>query len=1170
MRLDKIKIAGFKSFVDPTTVHITSNLTGVVGPNGCGKSNIIDAVRWVMGESSAKHLRGESMADVIFNGSTSRKPVGQATIELIFDNSDGTLGGQYAKFSEISIKRQVSRDGLSHYHLNGARCRRRDVTDIFLGTGLGPRSYSIIEQGMISRLIESKPDELRVFFEEAAGISKYKERRRETENRIKRTRENLDRLNDLREEIDKQLQHLNRQAKTAEKYKIFKDEERLRKAELLALRLRQLDQEAVVQQKAISERETALEAAKASQQSIETEMEKERDQHIEATDSFNLVQKKFYGLGSDIARDEQAIQHARELRNKQTSDLENIENSCQEVQQHIEADERQIAELTQGLEALLPQLEKAKIDSDKARSELANADEVMHQWQKDWDEFNQKASVPSETAQVQRTRIEHVEKQIVQAQIRQEKTQTQLKEVNVNQFEEQIKTLAESEIEKSATVSKAQQSLENIKEQINQLREQNQQKAQQLNDVRGRLQTSHGRLSSLETLQQAALGQSDNKVMQWLEKHNLKDAPRLVQKMEVESGWETAVETVMGLNLEAVGIDDFDSVSDLLENIENGSVAFFDTKSSRSGSATNISATPLSNYVKSPWALDSLMSGTYAVTNLSEALSLRSELADHESIITKDGVWVGRSWLRLIKAHDAKSGVIAREQEIKALKTENTDLESNLQSLQTDLDSERNRQREFEESRELQQQEVNQLHRQHSEISSQLSSMKSRLEQVKTRFQSLTHEYEEIEKQLAQDGVTLKEARSLLTLSLESIDEFTRERETLSMKRDTLKQQLDAARNESRKFQDEVHGFDLKNQTMTNQLRSTEQNLTRMHAQIEGLESKKVELSEALQSGLAPIEEKEKSLASMLSERVKVEAELMGARKLLENIDASMRQHDQDRHSAEQKVQDARSLLEQAKMVWQEFNIRAKTLKEQLDQTDYELEELLKALDEAATEEAWQEQVEKLERKIQRLGPINLAAIDEFAEQTERKEYLDMQYVDVTSALDTLENAIKKIDRESRTRFKETFDKVNTGLQRLFPRVFGGGHAYLELTGEDLLDSGVSVMARPPGKRNSSIHLLSGGEKALTAVALVFAIFELNPAPFCMLDEVDAPLDDANVGRFCELVKEMSDTVQFIFITHNKVTMAMSNQLSGVTMHEPGVSRLVSVDVEEAVKLAAM
>ncbi len=1170
MRLDKIKIAGFKSFVDPTTVHITSNLTGVVGPNGCGKSNIIDAVRWVMGESSAKHLRGESMADVIFNGSTSRKPVGQATIELVFDNADGSLGGQYASFSEISIKRQVTRDGLSQYFLNGAKCRRRDVTDIFLGTGLGPRSYSIIEQGMISRLIEAKPEELRVFFEEAAGISKYKERRRETENRIKHTRENLDRLNDLREEIDKQLQHLNRQAKTAEKYKTFKEEERQRKAELLALRLRDLDKDAVIQQKAIHERETALEAAKAEQQSIETAMEKDREQHIDATDAFNQVQTRFYGLGSDIARDEQAIQHAREMRSKQTTDLEQLDHNWNEIRQHIDMDEKQIAELSSSLEQIKPQFENARLEAQKYQDSLTSADELMHQWQRDWDEFNQKASVPSEQAQIQRTRIEHVEKQIVQAQQRMQRTQAQLGEVNLDQFNTQISGLELKEKDAVQAMGLSQQQLENTKEEIVQLRSRTQEGSQELNDLRGNIHNLQGRLSSLEALQQAALGQADNKVMEWLSEHNLQDAPRLVQKLEVEAGWETAVETVMGLNLEAVCIDDFNSIADLMDRLDSGSVAFFDTDAGQTSSSSTHQASRLSQYVRSPWPLDSLMAGVYAVVSLDEAMALRPQLQDFESVITRDGIWLGSSWVRLIREQDEKSGVIAREQEIKTLTAETQKLQTEYDDKHSILESEKSRLREFEESRELLQQEVNQAHREQAQAQSQLSAMKSRLEQLTSRYQNLLTEKSEIEQHLDHDGDTLKQARSLLNNSLASIEAFSRDREALVTKRESLKEQLDTARQEARKYQDEVHQLDLQQQSMTGQLNSTEQNLSRMRSQMQVLDEQRKELSATLEGSLEPITEMEKRLEVLLSNRVEVEAELQQARKQLEVIDASMREHEQGRHAAEQKMQDVRTELEKARMVWQEFNVRATTLKEQLDQSGYELKDLLETLEEDATEAAWQEMVETLERKIQRLGPINLAAIDEFAEQSERKEYLDSQYVDITSALETLENAIRKIDKESRTRFKETYDKVNNGLQRLFPRVFGGGHAYLELTGEDLLDSGVSVMARPPGKRNSSIHLLSGGEKALTAVALVFAIFELNPAPFCMLDEVDAPLDDANVGRFCELVKEMSETVQFIFITHNKVTMAMSNQLSGVTMHEPGVSRMVAVDVDEAVKLAAM
>jgi chromosome segregation protein len=1029
MRLDKIKIAGFKSFVDPTTVHITSNLTGVVGPNGCGKSNIIDAVRWVMGESSAKHLRGESMADVIFNGSTTRKPVGQATIELIFDNSDGTLGGQYASFSEISIKRQVTRDGLSQYHLNGARCRRRDVTDIFLGTGLGPRSYSIIEQGMISRLIEAKPEDLRVFFEEAAGISKYKERRRETETRIKHTRENLDRLNDLREEIDKQLQHLDRQAKTAEKYKTFKQEERQRKAELLALRLRDLDRDALSQQKAIQEKETALEATRAALQSIETAMEKDRDQHTEATDAFNMVQTRFYGLGSDIARDEQAIQHSREMRSKQTADLEQMENNWKDLQQHIEMDEKKIAELSDSLQTIVPQLENAKDEGQRHQETLSSADEQMHQWQQEWDDFNQRASLPSEEAQVQKTRIEHVEKQVVQGQQRLQRTLLQLQDVNVDQFQMQISELELNEQQKMEAMSLTQDRLENSKEQIIQLRSQNQDMAQEVDELKGKLQNSQGRLSSLEALQQAALGQSDNKLMDWLSQHNLKDAPRLVQKMNVTEGWETAVETVLGLNLEAVCVDDLNSVTDLLDSIEDGSVAFFDTHASQVQQQPAQQVTLLSKYVTSPWPLDSLMSGVFAASNLNEALALRSSLETHQSVITRDGAWIGKSWIRLIKKGDEKSGVIAREQEIKTLTAEIDSLQSKFDENKAQLETGKNQQSEFEESRDLLQQEVNQLNREHAEAKSQLGATKSRLEQVTLRFQNLVSEQEEIEGHLEHEGESLKEARTLLNKALESIESFSREREGLISKRETLKQQLDSARQESRQYQEEIHQLELQHQSMSGQLNSTQQNLARMHSQMQALDGQRKDLIDILEGSMEPIQTMENRLEGLLKDRVGVEAELMNARKLVEDIDTSMRKHEQDRHKAEQDVQDVRSELEQVRMVWQEFNIRAKTLKEQLDQTGYSLDELIQTLDENANEKAWLELVETLERKIQRLGPINLAAIDEFAEQSERKEYLDSQYVDITSALETLENAIRKIDKETRTRFKETFDKVNSGLQ---------------------------------------------------------------------------------------------------------------------------------------------
>lgn len=540
MRLSKIKLAGFKSFVDPTTVLLPTNLTGVVGPNGCGKSNIIDAVRWVMGESSAKHLRGDSMADVIFNGSTSRKPVGQASIELMFDNSDGTLGGQYANYNDIAVKRQVSRDGQSVYFLNGTRCRRRDITDIFLGTGLGPRSYAIIEQGTISRLIEAKPDEMRNFLEEAAGISKYKERRRETETRMRHTRENLDRLNDLREELEKQLNHLQRQARSAERYKEMKQEERHKKGELSALRWRELDNKVEKHEGNISLRETALEEQLAHQRHAEAEIESHREAHTEAQDKFNEVQSEFYRVGADIARLEQTIQHAQERFQQQQTDLNQIEQSWSETQRHLEGDREKFTTLQQQLEEIVPQHEEATLLKESGAEALAEAEGAMQQWQQNWDDFNSRANEPSQTAQVERSKIQQIEQQSVQLEQRIERIKQEMGNLKTANLAEEIKVLEQELAEKEAQQESQAEALEQITSTLQNQREANRGGVQQLDQLRTELQNSRGRFASLEALQQAALGKGQGKVNQWLDRHDMGDAQRLAQGIKSESGWERA------------------------------------------------------------------------------------------------------------------------------------------------------------------------------------------------------------------------------------------------------------------------------------------------------------------------------------------------------------------------------------------------------------------------------------------------------------------------------------------------------------------------------------------------------------------------------------------------------------------------------------------------------
>jgi len=1169
MRLSKLKLSGFKSFVDPTVVPLPSNLNAVVGPNGCGKSNIIDAVRWVMGESSAKHLRGESMADVIFNGSSARKPVGQATVELIFDNSEGSLGGEFANYNEISVKRTVSRDGSSVYHLNNTRCRRRDVTDIFLGTGLGPRSYSIIEQGTISRLIEAKPEELRAFLEEAAGISKYKERRRETENRIRHTRENLDRLNDLREELDKQLARLKRQANTAERYKVLKEEERLVKAQLQALRWSVLNEQAASGENVLRDEETTLQQSIAKQREIESGIEKQRSKLADATDSHNGVQSRFYSVGADIARLEQSIQHARERRAQQQTDLAQLIKDAEETQQHLVSDQEKIKTLEAQHSELEPDLTKLTQRESETVEALTLAEEAMQNWQANWDNFNQQAAQPARDADVQRTRIEHLENHQSQLQERGEKLQRELSEQSPDVLEKEIAELKQAIVSAESKVEQSDAILQQRKNQITELRESNHQSASKLDELRSELQNIRGRSASLEALQQAALGKEQGAVSQWLSGQHLQDAPRLAEELNVEAGWEQAAECVLGTHLEAVCIEDVDPLADVLGSFNEGILTLFDTKASPLASDKHLT-TPLSAKVTAPWPLDSILDGVYVVDDLTSALNMRNSLAAHESVVTRDGIWLGNGWLRVTRDTDAKAGILQREQELKTLAKSATELSSQSEALQQQLEEDRIRLRDLELERDSAQAEFNSSQHELADHKNRIKSIETRLDHVQTRQKTLQQEHAEIRQHMETEQQDLMGARNTLQTALDAMSGHEQQREQLIAERDTQRETLDVARSHAQQARNESHEIKIKVETLNTELNSTRQALERLESQFEQVKTRREELEKSLAESEAPLKQMSSELETYLEQRVSVEAELTEARKKLDLIEHEQRELEQARSRAEQDVLDVRSKLEQIRINQQEVKVRRQTLEEQIIETGFELKALIQEMPEAANENDWQVQAEELDRKITRLGPINLAAIEEFEQQSERKEYLDKQNKDLTDALETLESAIHKIDKETRTRFKETFEKVNSGMKRLFPRLFGGGHAYLELTGDDLLDAGVTVMARPPGKRNSTIHLLSGGEKALTAVALVFSIFELNPAPFCILDEVDAPLDDANVGRYSQMVKEMSDRIQFIYITHNKVSMEVATHLTGVTMHEPGVSRMVAVDIDDAVEMAAV
>jgi chromosome segregation protein len=1167
MRLTKLKIAGFKSFVDPTTVTFPSSLTGVVGPNGCGKSNIIDAVRWVMGEISAKHLRGESMADVIFNGSATRKPLGAASVELVFDNSDGKIGGEYAAYNEVALRRAVSRDGNSDYFINGTKVRRKDITQLFLGTGLGTRSYAIIEQGMISRVIDARPDDLRAFLEEAAGISRYKERRRETEGRIGHTRENLDRLNDLREEVEKQIRHLQRQAATARRYQALKEEERKLQAELLALRMQSLDAEAEARDAAAASCETAMHAVLADLREAEAGIERMRADQVSKADVLGVIQTRFYEAGAEVTRIEQGIQFTRELRQRQHSDLQQAELQVADLMGILQRDRAQLEAISQELATMVPGLDAAHAEELRTSQALEACEQALAAWQHTWDVHAQAVALGQRETGVERARIEQLESQqrrLLQQRERQEGEHTALVELQPAIALETLEKNAESARDAG---QKAAAQLQELLAEISATRDREREQTQALNALRTRWQQALATQVSTEALQAAALGRASGKITEWLKSKSLDRQPRVAQQLRVDRGWERAVETVLGSYLEAVCVDGLDSVTDLLAGFDGGHLAVV---SMGGPAALPAGSASLRAKVQGATVLSSVLSSVYTAETLNEALGRRPQLAAGESVVTRDGIWLGSDWLRISRDAEPHTGVIEREESLREIRSQLSGLADEVKELEHRLELTRERVRELEDRRDHFQADVNRLHREHVDRRAELDSAQARSLDAARRLSQLETGLADVRADLARTETELRAARGRMEAAIDGLAALEPKRTDLEEQRDRMRGELGAARTAAQAAQQLARELALQVQSRRSSHGSLTTALSRIETQLEGLETRRNELANQLAEGEAPLLASQAQLEQSLRIRTEIEGELQAAKIASDEMEAQLRERESARSAVEQRVETARGVLDEARLAASQVRVRRESVAEQFAATNFELTVLLGQLTAEATVESWEAQLEETKGKVERLGQVNLAAIGEYKEQSERKEYLDRQCKDLTDALETLESAMRKIDRETRTRFQDTFDKVNAGLKEKFPRLFGGGHAYLELTGEEGAAAGVSVMARPPGKRNSTISQLSGGEKALTAVALVFAIFDLNPAPFCLLDEVDAPLDENNVGRFCDIVREMSRNVQFIFITHNKSTMELAAQLVGVTMNEPGVSRLVAVDVDEAVRMAAM
>lgn len=1152
MRLTQLKLAGFKSFVDPTTCHTPGSIVVIVGPNGCGKSNLIDAVRWVMGESAARQLRGESMEDVIFSGSADRRPVGQASVELVFDNSAGKVGGAWARYSEIAIKRQVSRGGQSAYYLNGTRCRRRDITDIFLGTGLGPRSYAIIEQGMISRIIESRPEELRVFLEEAAGISKYKERRRETELRIGHTRENLDRLNDVREELDRQLQHLQRQARNAEKYRQYKAEERRLKAGVLALRWRGHQATLHAQQTEIEVQVNEQQRLLAEQRRLDTERVQGREQGIMLRDTLEQVQAEHYRIGAEVSRLEQACAHQRALHQQRHDERARIEADYQATQQQYATDQQRHAALTLELEHTQQALEDAQYALQTAEQQLAAQEQILYDSQQQWETLTQQLAEPLRQAEMAQLRISQLQREATVIQQRMARLQQERQTLDPVALEQHYAELTDHAAQLQITLDEQRLQQQQADAAVADLHAQRHQYQQQLQRLHTDHQTRQGRFASLQTLQQARWGEQDAALVEWLQQQGLSTATRLAEQLQVDAGWEAAAETVLQPWLQALYIEDPAVIADT--TLPPGPLRLY----TAAATANNPSQQGLARYVHNAGSLQPLL----------EAIAVNGEPSTATSVVSPDGLWRGVGWWCRTGQEDTTGGVLLRERELRELQQQLTQDQHQLQHQTEHIQQLDERLASHQTQSQQLQEQVNQLQTETQIARHQMVTSERQIQQQRERLTQLDDEYGELQQQREDDHVDLLQAQQQWATARQAGEHLAQQQQQLDAEREHHRAEVKHARQHVTQQQQQVQQCTLRQQALRNEIDALHHSMVRLETQRQQLDTRRQSLDHALEPDELPTLEQE--LDTWLSQRLASEHTLSAARQALEHHDATQANTEQARIALERQQTLLREQLEQARLAANATRVHCENLAEQLAALDTTPDRCLAELPEEATEADWQAELERIGQRIQRLGAINLAAIDEQARLAERKTYLDSQNDDLCTALATLEEAIKRIDGETRSRFQATFDEVNHHLKNLFPRLFGGGQAFLDLVGGDTLDSGVTLMAKPPGKRVGRIQLLSGGEKALTALALVFAIFQLNPAPFCLLDEVDAPLDEANVGRFGRLVQELAEQVQFIIVTHNKTTMTVAQYLMGVTMHEPGVSRLVSVDVDEAIRLAAV
>ena len=1164
MRLTKLTLAGFKSFVDPTTIALPGQLVGVVGPNGCGKSNVIDAVRWVLGESKASELRGESMQDVIFNGSGSRKPVSRASVELVFDNSLGRIAGQWSQYTELSVRRLLTRNGQSEYYINQLHVRRKDITDLFLGTGLGPRAYAIIGQGTISRIVEARPDELRVFLEEAAGVTKYKERRKETEGRLADTRENLTRVEDIRAELATQMERLEGQAAVARQYREYRDALTRKQQLLWLLRRNEAQAERERLAREVEGATNELEAQTAALRETEARLEEAREGHFAASDGLHGAQSELFAANAEVARLEAEIRHRRESQREYETRLAQLKDD--EVHwrgqiERLEADRLRWHDLAaladdrveQGEMRLAAQEERLPLAEDghacaqeavtQQRAALARADQRL---------------------QVELANRGHAQRSLQILAARRDRLMQERQSLPVPDsagHDGRQQELAELR----DRIAGAQDELATQQRELPQIEQQRREALAQVQQAQKERAEANARRAALEQVQKRVQG--DGRLGEWLRRHRLENRQPLWKSLHVEAGWEDAVEAVLRDRINALGVDQAEAAWG--KDRPGSKLTLLLSGGEEGGGAPAMEADRLLAHVRCDdphlaAVLADWLGGVHTAPDLGAALGRRETLAAGASCVTPHGDIVTRRSVTLFAPDSAQHGLLERQREIEELGAAIGGIDDRVGREQARL----------------------------AEIEARMGDAQTALHEARRLLDALQERSHAIQVEALKLAQALERFRERQGQIDASLAEMAAEEEAENERLFIAEEAIDAEREQVRELQQEVGAAmgrleqaeralrDERAQVaaVERELREAQFSQRECRSKIEevgnsrALAGKQIdriveELARCAENAVAmQAEDLEPKLQAALDKRVAREQALAAARDALEAATAALRGLEEGRMKVEQGLEPLRARIGELSLKEQAAGLNHDALAAQLLEARADEAGLAGELA-GARAGALQGAIAGLQRAVDELGAVNLAALEELEAARERKGFLDAQSEDLTQAMETLENAIRRIDRETRDLLQSTYDSVNRSFGELFPILFGGGEAKLIMTGDEILDAGVQVMAQPPGKKNSTIHLLSGGEKALTAIALVFSMFQLNPAPFCLLDEVDAPLDDTNTERFCAMVKRMSANTQFLFISHNKIAMEMAQQLVGVTMQESGVSRIVEVDMEEALRM---